>query len=191
MVFVIASSAMIVKADTITFTMTSPPDSSTPGEVVSFSLQQGQAPDLLEACGCGGSPGELNAISAYFNVPILVNGVSEIGTINFCDSSCDNFTIISAEGPLGGLSYLGGNSEPWTGLLSAPQFIPGTYQSLTDCGGEFVLQCDFGGTPSPNTYPLLTIADTPEDSTFAMVFLGILFVFTVRRENSQQKHRKN
>jgi hypothetical protein len=179
LLFLLLGAALCTKGDTITFTLVSPLDSSTPGEVISFSLQQGQAPDLLRGCGCGdSSPEGQNAISAYFNVPILVNGLSELSTVNFCDRACANFTDISVSN----LIYLGGNSDPWTGLLSAPQFTVGTYQSLTDCVGVFVLQCNFGGIPSPNTYPLLTIADTPENPTFAMVFLGILVVFAVRRE---------
>jgi hypothetical protein len=167
-----------VKADTVTFTFDSPLDSPFPGEVISFSLQQGQAPDLLEPCGCGSSAEEQNAVSAYFNVPILANGVSEISTVNFCDRSCDNFTDIS----VGNLAYLGGNSEPWTGLLSAPRFTPGSYQSMVSCFGAIVPKCE----NFPNTNPLLTITDTvvnaPENSTISLLLLGLVAVITARRK---------
>ena len=175
LLFLFLGAALCTKGDTITFTLVSPLDSSTPGEVVSFSLQQGQAPDFVTNCECNIpselSPEEQYAQSIYYNVPILVNGVSEIGDIYFCDTACALFSSISA----GGLGYLGGGSEPWTGLLNAPQFIPGTYQSDTDCEGSFIVNCPYG-----NTYPRLTIADTPENPTFAMLFLGILVVFAVR-----------
>lgn len=173
-VFLIGFAPISVRADTVTFTLTSPLDSSTPGEIISFTLQQGQAPNYLSPSCCGGSGQVLNAYSEYFNVPISENGIGEAGTVYFCDIDCPLFSSISALN----LVYLGGNSEPWMGLLTSPEFIAGSYQSLVDCFSEILPQCE----NYPNTNPLLTIVITsPEISTFPLVLFSSVCLFTVRR----------
>lgn len=173
-VFLIGFAPISVRADTVTFTLTSPLDSSTPGEIISFTLQQGQAPNYVSPSCCGGSGEVLNAYAEYLNVPIRENGISETGDVYFCDIDCPLFSSISALN----LEYLGGNSEPWAGLLTSPEFIAGSYQSQVDCFSEILPQCE----NYPNTNPLLTIIITsPEISTFPLVLLGTVCVFIVRR----------
>lgn len=182
LLFSILALCFTVRADTLQFNL------QNPSELVTFDLQQGQAPDDLTQCGCALEDNGYDT-GRYFNVPVTINGNAGSANISLLGPNFNLGPGLSVYG-VPTIQCTGPDCEPFlgsifTGSLAAPHFDLGTFKSLVECSGFEMPSC---GLQSSNTTLIISdISNTPEPSSLAMLLMGIpVLWFAFRRITAKQ-----